>query len=214
MKNKIIILIGILLILIIGIFTFLNKDTISYDDIMKLADNLVNVNNVILHIENTGDNINSNGGTFYIKDGIETTLDIDNSVLEWKDTINNEIIYIDQYSKTIQIRKDQTTSYLHTPYELLEIAMNDNSKYKYIGKEQIENFECYTIQVKNKNEFYQYSFDIDTGLLIKSILEITDNDNEISHIERNYKYTFDAVTDEDIEKIDLNNFSDFEIEYL
>ena len=179
MKKKIMILISILIILItgIGIFTFLNKDAISYNDIIKLADNLVNVNNVILHIENTGDNMNSDGGTFYIKNGIEIILDMDNSVLEWKDTVNNEIIYIDKSSKKIQIRKDKTTSYLHTPYELLEVDMNDNSKYKYIGKEQIENFECYTIQVKNKDAFYQYSFDIDTGLLIKSIIEITTDDN-------------------------------------
>ncbi len=216
MKKKVMILISIILILItgIGIFTSLNKDAISYTDIIQLADNLVNVNNVILHIENIGDNINSNGGTFYIKDGIEIILNRDNSVLEWQDTINNEIIYIDKSSKKIQIRKDRTNSYLYTPYELLESYMNDNFKYKYIGKEQIGNFECYTIQVKNKDEFYQYSFNIDTGLLIKSIIETTDDNNETSHIERNYKYTFDAVTDKDIEKINLNSFSDFEIEYL
>ena len=107
MKKKVMILISIILILItgIGIFTSLNKDAISYNDIIQLADNLVNVNNVILHIENIGDNINSNGGTFYIKDGIEIILNRDNSVLEWQDTINNEIIYIDKSSKKIQIRK-------------------------------------------------------------------------------------------------------------
>ncbi|MBO5397757.1 MAG: hypothetical protein J6A36_02325 [Clostridia bacterium] len=216
MKKKVIILISILLIMIagMGIFTFLNNDAPSYNDIIKLADNLVNVNNVILHIENTENNIHSDGGTFYIKNGIETILDMDNSIVEWQDTINDEIIYIDKYSKKIQIRKDKTTSYLYTPYELLEVEMNNNSKYKYIGKEKIDNFECYTIQVKNKDEFYQYSFDINTGLLIKSIIEINADNNEISHIERNYKYTFDVVTDEYVKKIDLKNFSDFEIEYL
>lgn len=219
-KKKILIIIAIILILLcitVGAVLY-NNSKMSVKDIIELSNNLSSINNVKLHIENVGQEINPDGGTFYIKDGIE----VSESGEIWTDTKNGEKIYVSNSMKYIQVIKGEQISELEFIYALLK---GNSMKYKYIGEEDINGHSCYvftltqtqeTTDSEDKTSYVieytdKYYIDKETGLVIQEEKKQSDKEDILKRI---YHYTFDVVTDEDVKKVNLEDYPDYEIENI
>lgn len=94
-------------------------------------------------------------------------------------------------------------------------------KYKYIGKENINNRETYKIERKFATDYCNGSlitwFDKENGLRLKEEKETyyADNVNGVylkeEHEILNYTYEFDVVADEDIQRPNLEEYPDYKI---
>lgn len=108
----------------------------------------------------------------------------------------------------------------------IELLKNFNNKYYYSGKEMIEGKKAYVLELTYKNYHSDEAsmdlvtskeklwIDEESGLLLKrNILLEYPAQNEIIERTVEYKYQFNVVKDEDVEKPNLYDYKDYKIIY-
>lgn len=225
---KIVFIIIILLLLFILLFAKSKlSDYKSVKEIYELCQNINNYNNLHLH-----DNYSSNNwyreeyGDWYWKDNICVQKSSELNGFSYRDKQENLSIIINDDEKQVKINENETnfTQKEKTRY-VIDACLSTSSekdwskynKYKFCGTENINNQECYKVNIKNKLQNYEVTYWIekDKGLILKRE-DCWHHDHTNDVIEtRSYSYEFDAVTDTDIEKPDIKNYEDngYEIIY-
>ena len=137
---------------------------------------------------------NSNGKVEkFIKDNILVTKQ--DEIFTWQNLNTNEIIVIKGNSAIKEIQGNKTTRLSKSPME----TYLDSSKYKieYVGEEKVDAKKCVSINIYNTENklIANYALDKETGLPMRT--EIT----------ANYTYSIGTVTDEDVKRPDMTNYT-------
>ncbi len=85
-------------------------------------------------------------------------------------------------------------------------------KYKYIGKEKVEEKEYIKFSIENDGKIAKEIYYVDTQNKIMSKSESyinTWSSTELDSI-TSYTYSYNTVTDEDVTKFDISNYSEYE----
>ncbi len=122
----------------------------------------------------------------------------DRDITFWKDINTGEeyIFYnaINEYSKNNGGILGSRPSSITTSYDNFSKFMIALNPTVYIGTENYDDKECYYIKIGEQEEYVEK----ETGLLLNT--KYGDN-------ERKLTYSFDTVTDEDIQKPDINEYT-------
>ena len=122
----------------------------------------------------------------------------DRDITFWKDINTGEeyIFYnaINEYSKNNGGILGSRPSSITTSYDKFSKFMIALNPTVYIGTENYDDKECYHIKIGEQEEYVEK----ETGLLLNT--KYGDN-------ERKLTYSFDTVTDEDIQKPDINEYT-------
>lgn len=217
----------LIVILLIVITNILKKEDITINEMLEIINPQITSNMSLKIVSN---DIDENClEEYYIKDKLayENFYINDEKIQEF--TFNfetKEQVNIFHYSKEIFLYEieDQNLNIISNKIKYYTdlISKSLESSYKYYGKENI-----------NNNEIIKFSVDFEEGFFLnkenpirlyfyinkenKSIekiehYNIIDNKEELEGTD-NFIYSYNTVTDEDILKVDINNYSDYEIKY-
>lgn len=235
-KKRKIMFFSIMIILVIGIIFFTESSRyVSQNEICELYNFATQNNNIHIKVEelsfetyDTAYNpqyTNNNGEIeiydCYFKDGVyveKRMFTKNNSVIyKYKNFNTNEGITINDENKQIEIYSVSSFENNETIWNYFMIS-NDiyNQKYKYYGIENIDGIECFKISFKKneRNEVEYFWINAENGLVLKSDKEYDDVYDGVKNvIMKNAKYEINSVTDENIEKPNLERYSDYEIIY-
>lgn len=216
-NKKLLIIISLLIILLLSILLIFKFNYYSRNQIL----NLINLgkdfpNNI--HINITQKNNNNLIGTIdkYIKDKNIYIKQQENGALveNLYDIKNSSQITIIHNEKHINTNNNYT--YINsTDYENLFKDIIDTSfDYKYYGKETInnKNYIKFSLSKREAHQIteYLYYLNLNTNKISKIEIIIKDiSNNIIKKDEFIYTYSYNVVTDNDILKFDINNYSDY-----
>lgn len=207
---KVVILILLFIMVIIILRNIVNKPDYSKEEIISMLNIKVTENMYFKFERIYEDKKTSNIIEMYAKDDKlykhEKSIDIDQEFLF--DFENKTEKIVDNKTKTFHIYPTDDSMNpliikLNSTKELLE---KSKEKYKYYGKELVEEKECIKFSLSNKNIETIYYLDVDNSCIIK--IEYYDNMKKKS--EDLFTYTYDIVTDENISDFDINNYPDYE----
>lgn len=213
LKNKSTIIYFIVIIpIVLLIFTLniISKNKYSRNDVINLVTKSITPNNI--YIENNIYENNSYCGfaKFYIKNNMEYIYQENNNQEKIEIYINNEdktsILVLHSEKSIIQ------NNYINNNAEFLPLKttlldkLNDSMKYQYnyCGKEKLDKTNCIKISlISNENDdSYNYYIDENNGYIVKC-----ENDN--TQMIEIYKYDINVITDEQLKKFNLDNYSDY-----
>ncbi len=180
--------------------TILNKEVEIPNNVYVKEEMLNNANTTFITNTYKKDN--------FIYQHIENDDSTSNQDIVW-DFENNKEILIDNFSKTINIFEitEDSSSPLKS---IFPSFYKDINKFKYDGKEIINEKNCikfYSTIDSNKTYFY---IGVEDGLLYKKEEGQYYKGSFTPYFKYNYTYSFNVVTDDDIMKFDISNYTDYQ----
>lgn len=223
-KNKKILLGALIIIIILALIIIIRETTICSDgnldktNIMKRED-VIQLLNKGSTYKNYYFNPEQNPSTkdeelkteYYIKDNILVTY-LNSKLISWTDYNTGESISIIQ-SKSNNIAGISHNAQLipNTQYgvDYSEIADTSrfNYEYTYLGEKEYNGRTAILVQLKNNNYYKKYLIDKDTGLILECIDITKKMGITTSKITSKQNIKLNVVTNEDIKKPDLSNYT-------
>lgn len=214
-KNKIIIGIIIILIVLIGIIAYFKLNYYKTENAMfELTQNINNYNNLHVHTIETSNKSGTLEIDRYWKDNEFNEKNSTNNENDYVYINSDEKVYINvsENDKKIYIQEIDIANVRNITYKSENFTGifyvdvdNINQDYKYCGIENINNKECYKIFVKNKfieNEATLW-IEKETGFVLKQECLFY---GELITYENIYE--INTVTDNDIKKPDIQFYKD------
>ena len=223
MKRYLKVLIALLIIiLLIVIINILKKDEITMDKVLEIIKPSI-TSNMSLKIVSNGIDENYSE-EYYIKDKLayENFYINDEKIQEFafnfetKEQIN--ILHNSKEINVYRIKEESNIISNKLDYYKDLISKSLENSYKYYGKENINNNEIIKFSVDFEENFFanienptRLYFYINTeNKSIEKIehYNIIDNKEELA-VTDDFIYSYNTVTDTDILKVDINNYSDY-----
>lgn len=87
-----------------------------------------------------------------------------------------------------------------------------NYKYKYIGKEKNDGKKYIKFSIEYEKDIYKeiYYLDIENGTISKTECYGKNDNGLVLTSTINYTYSYNTVTDEDVAKFNVNNYSEYQ----
>lgn len=184
MKKVVGSIIGILMIITIGVVIYFQTNkSLTKEEYLEVTKKVKNVQNA---------KIESDYLVIYIKDGVTVTVRND-GIKYWSNENTKEYI----------IYKEDEKKYSNQ--ELTEENL-DREEYKFVKYTRYRDVKCAVVEYKWDDSICKEWIDLETGIVMKS--ESTNSDQQKMTIE--YKVTYNCVTDKDVEKPDLTEYTEFE----
>lgn len=216
MKNnkKIITLIVVIFLIVLFSFTLniIFKSKYSRNNLLDLVTKSSIPNNIYIENMIYNNNINRGIAKFYIKDNKEYLYQENENQEKIELFVNNEdnTSVIVLHSEKIITQNNNIDNDFDSALQPLKDNLLDglnNSmqyKYKYCGKEIVNEINCIKISLTNNenNENYNYYIDENTGYILQY-------ENETSKTKEIYKYNINSVTDEQLKLFNIDNYSDY-----
>lgn len=218
MKKKIIFML-VLFAIIVGIF-IAYKNYYTLEKIKNILSQEELPTNIHI-LETVYDSNNNKSGylNIYKKNNLIYTIQSDKNNQNYAESltdINDYSILISHPTKTIfKVKSEENITF--PAEEDFYATLNLNVKYKYYGKEKIDNYNCLKISLSVENvdkiELKYYYIDIYNKHIVKIENYTGDTLNDMSLTSSTtYQYFLDTVTDNDILVFDENNYSDYTYE--
>lgn len=222
---KIIFLIIILLIISCLLLVFFDplynrKNTLTINDIGVLLSKSGHTPNYYYKVEESSSNItNTSNDTnnvikreYFIKDNfIKEILTMQNGgkSIYWEDSNTGELIMIYYSQKKIIVSNtNMGTLGISSEAKQNGIDLSNNMKYKFLGRTTINNRSTVVIKLYHELNKEYYYIDEDTGIIIKIVYK------GLFHSSADTKnIVFNKVTNNDILKPDLDDYSEYQISY-
>lgn len=220
MKKYIILLIVLILIVVISAI-FISKPEYTLSEISKLVDKSGEIPDNIYIREERIDPAGTNITEIYKKDKVIFEHFYKDDMPEYEDIIWDfnlqKHIQIDYIFRNIYVEEIQGKGNTNPVNRILigfsEMLKEEDRKYRYCGKENIDGKECIKFSLTSKNDEKTYYFvDIQNGVLYKKIEGTNYNNNFNELFTTTYAYSYNTVTDEDILKFEINNYPDYNIQ--
>lgn len=190
-----------------------SSDTFSQEDIINLLNKGSNYNNYYRKI-NTSNGIEE----YYYKDNILTCY-INSTLKYWMNLSENEkeMIIIDDFNNKLASTVENfeeinfPSEYSQLGYVSTIYNIEENNNFKYLGKISYNNRPTLVAQASLKNNLHtcanKYYIDEETGVVVKriDIQKFAFITTSLQEFDRGIK--FDIVTNENISKPDLQDFS-------
>ncbi len=218
LKKSLILFVVIISILIIFLYIY-QKSTYTVEEISAMLNTTNFPNNIYIKVDTFAGNTDTYSETkeFYIKDNFEYIYSLDGNNEEIYDLENYKFINIIHKDKVINLynnivapnpNNDLKGNFFHS---LLENKTYSNKGiYKYCGKTTINGKKCIKISMTNDFKLYTevkyYYIDLETTYIVKNEF-YSEGEKIYSQI---LYYEENAVTDEDVQKFDINNYPNYE----
>lgn len=226
MKKYLKVLIAVLIIiLLIGIINILKRDEITMDEVLEIINPSITSNMSLKIISNGIDENHSE--EYYINNKLAyENFYIDNEKIQefTFDFETKEQVNIFHYSKEIFLYEieNQDLNIISDRLNYFKglISSSLENSYKYCGKENINNNEVlkfsvdfeenFFVNIENPTRLYFYINTENKSIEKVEHYNIVNNKEELV-LTDNFIYSYNTVTDENILKFDINDYSDYVI---
>lgn len=202
-KKILIIVLVILLVLILGVSI---REFVLWND-GKLDKSNELTKEEVIDLLSKGNANYSIDDKIYVKDGITAMYHNDELVM-WEDSNTGEIISIfdtDDGKKATTFNNIKLAK-SHQNTDGYDFLAEQGYEYKFLGSTTLYGREAIIIQSKHNNEYEKYVIDKTTGIILKYITYSKTAFFTTSKNEKLFNVKFDTVTNENIEKPNLNDY--------
>ena len=239
-RKQIVVISLVLIVFIILVFFTRNSEYMSRRDIIKLIEKNENLDNYTTEVSEkyyfnevlSGKVYTSESKYIIYKKGNEKAIDetkMDDSFRTYIyiDYNNNQEIDINSKEKMIQIRDTEMADVYLNYFLTINEGLKDRNKYKYCGKERLNEKNAYVIEFTYKTDSFEegkvvlesskvrYWIEESTGLILKSshIVNYPTQNQIVDRVE-DFNYDFNAERLENIKKPNIYEYKDYEISFL